>query len=123
LRRPTDPPALLVGAYDDARIPMRARPELARVYEQLRDADSAIAVYERYLTSHPIARTRTDAFELGNVLEHLARLHVERGNGTRAAELYLRLADQWRAADPPLLARAAAARQSAASLRPTAGPY
>ena len=117
LRRAADAPAFRVGRFEDPLLSMSDHPELARVYERLGDADSAIAVYEGYLASHPLARVRSDAFELFDVLERLSRLHEERGNRKRAAELSLRIAEQWRDADPSLQSRVVTARQRASSLK------
>ena len=71
-----------------------ARPELARAYDRLGQADSAIAVYERYLDTRILYRSEMDAFHLAHTLHRLSVLHAQRGNRDRAAHYRSRL-DAW----------------------------
>ena len=98
----------------DERIPLSDHPSLARVYDALGSADSAIAVYERYDRARSLSRTTLDAFELGHAFERLGALHDKRGDRAQAAVYYARLADLWRDADAPLQRRAASAAQRVA---------
>jgi DNA-binding SARP family transcriptional activator len=95
--------------FEDPLLPLDNRPELARAFAQAGRADSAIAVYERYLGSRALFRAELDAFELGPAYERLAMLYEERGELARAAEYHRKLARLWRSADGPLQHRATAA--------------
>ena len=70
-----------------------------RIYLAVGAQDSAIAAGERFLVSVDPERARDDAWTLAFVRRQLGDLYRERGNRTRAAELYQALLDQWRAAD------------------------
>jgi DNA-binding SARP family transcriptional activator/TolB-like protein len=118
LRQATRVPALRVGLFDEPSIRTSDHPELARVYEALGEADSAIAVYERYLGVRSLNRMATDAFELARALQRLGILYEWRGDRARAAAHFRRAAELWRTADAPLQARAEAARRRAAALNP-----
>jgi tetratricopeptide (TPR) repeat protein len=109
---------LRVGMFEEPFIPLGDHPELARVHRQLGQADSAIAIYERYLTVRSLTRLTADAFERGPVLEALGVLYDERGDRARAAAYYRRFAELWRDADPSLQPRVEAARRRAVALAP-----
>jgi len=100
LQQASQTPALHVGLYDDPGIPPTAEPLRARLYDRLGAADSAIAVYERYLAVPSLGRSATDALELGPTLARLAKLYEQRGDTARAAAYDDRLALLWRTADP-----------------------
>jgi tetratricopeptide (TPR) repeat protein len=102
--------------FEDPLLPLDARPELARAFEHVGQADSAIAVYERYLDARALFRAEIDAFELAITYEHLAALYEQRGDRVRAAELHRSLARLWHSADPPLRHRADAALRRAAAI-------
>jgi tetratricopeptide (TPR) repeat protein len=89
---------------------------MARLYDALGSADSAIAAYERYLAVHSLGRGATDAFELPIALERLGALYENRGDRDRAAAQYRRLAALWRDADLVVQPRVTAARRRAAAL-------
>ena len=87
---------------------------VADAYYQAGQADSAIALYERWLTT-PGYRASWDAYWLPQTLRRLGELHEARGDRTKAREYYLRFADLWKNADiefQPMVreARAKAAR-------------
>jgi DNA-binding SARP family transcriptional activator/TolB-like protein len=111
-------PALRVGLFDDPSIRTVDHPELARVYDELGAPDSAIAVYERYLTVRSLRRMATDAVELGPAVERLGALYEKRGDRARAAAHYARLAALWRDADAGLRPRVEAAGRRAANPPP-----
>jgi tetratricopeptide (TPR) repeat protein len=98
---------------DEAFIGTSDHPELARVYQELGQADSAIAVYERYLGVRSLTRLSLDAIELGGALEQLAALYEMRGDRTKAAAQSHRLAELWRHADAAVQPRVEAARRRA----------
>jgi tetratricopeptide (TPR) repeat protein len=102
--------------FEDPLLPLDARPELARAFEHLGQADSAIAVYERYLDARALFRAEIDAFELAITYERLAALYEQRGDRVRAAGFHRALARLWHSADAPLRHRADAARRRAAAL-------
>jgi tRNA A-37 threonylcarbamoyl transferase component Bud32/tetratricopeptide (TPR) repeat protein len=79
---------------DDVLFAPHERPELARVYDQLAQRDSAIAVYERYLHARVLRRSEMDAFHLAHTLQRLAVLHAQRNDAARAAHYRARL-DAW----------------------------
>jgi DNA-binding SARP family transcriptional activator/TolB-like protein/thioredoxin-like negative regulator of GroEL len=106
-------PQLRAGVFNESFIRSLDRPELARTYDALGAADSAIAVYERYVSARSLDRTTTDAFALGSALERLGALYQAQGDRARAAERFRRLALLWRNADDPLRQRAAVATQRA----------
>ncbi len=122
--------ALAGGRYSDAVLELRqavegeqcticALPELARAYDLGGAEDSAVAVYERYLRTPWIGRMEIDAIHLPRVLERLGELYDKRDDPERAAAMYRRMAALWRAADPELQPRAAAAGRRLAALTVT----
>lgn len=117
LRQATRISPVQLGLLDDLFLRTRDHPELARLYDELGAADSAIAVYERYLGVRSLTRTTVDAFELGNALERLAGLHRQRGDHAQAALYDRRLVQLWGGADPELRPRVDAARHRLARMR------
>jgi tetratricopeptide (TPR) repeat protein len=88
-----------------------ALPGLARAYDLAENADSALAVYERYVTTPSFWRLLDlDRFALGPMLERLAELYNERGDPDNAATYYARFVELWREADPELQPRVQAAQ-------------
>jgi serine/threonine protein kinase/tetratricopeptide (TPR) repeat protein len=86
-------------------------PGLARAYDRAGRTDSALAVYERYVTTPSFWRLfDLDRFALGPALERLAQLHDERGDPDSAANYYARFVELWSEADPDLQPRVQAAR-------------
>ena len=84
--------------------------ELGTVYERIGQADSAVAVYERYLASKNLFRVVTDGARLGQTLLALGDLYREQGRYRDAARVYSRFVDLWDAADPELQARVSEVR-------------
>jgi tetratricopeptide (TPR) repeat protein/tRNA A-37 threonylcarbamoyl transferase component Bud32 len=87
---------------------------VADAYDQGGQADSAIALYERWLAT-PGFRVFWDGYWLPQTLRRLGELHEARGDRARAREYYVRFADLWKNADlefQPMVreARAKAAR-------------
>src|SRR6266852_28760 len=62
LRQAALAPALRVGLFDEPSVPMAGYPELPRLYEALGMRDSAIVVYERYLSVRSVSRMGIVAF-------------------------------------------------------------
>ena len=117
LRQAARSAPLRVGMFADAFVSVTDYPDLARAYDRLGLADSAIAVYERYLTARSLDRTVLDAFELAPALQRLAQLYEARGDLQRAAAALLRFAEQWRAADAGLRPRVRQAEHRAIVLK------
>jgi tetratricopeptide (TPR) repeat protein len=99
-----------------AHIEPDAWPELARAWTGLGRPDSAVALYERYLTSSlPRARS-LDHLYLADVLEGLAEAHAFQGSRSRAAACYRWFAELWTNADEPLQPRVHEVRYRASRL-------
>ncbi|MGE5231269.1 MAG: protein kinase domain-containing protein [Deltaproteobacteria bacterium] len=76
--------------------------DLGRAYDNAGQADSAIAVYERYTGKPYVYRMFPDAIWLGRTYYRLAELYEERGERAKAAENYTKLVQLWQGADPEL---------------------
>ena len=96
-------------------------PHTARAYDAAGNADSAIAVYERYLRTPSAWRgsVEADQFYLAGVLERLGELYEARGERQQAAAVYTRFIALWTGADRELQPRVAEARRRLARLRNT----
>jgi eukaryotic-like serine/threonine-protein kinase len=90
--------------------PLPALAHLGSLYDRLGQPDSAIAHYQRYLTTPSRLRYNSDPAWRGRVLERLASLHEDRGDRQDAARYHAMLVDLWADADPPLRSRADYAR-------------
>ena len=113
--------ALAEGDHDEAIEAFRrsdagycrlcALPGLARAYDAAGQADSALAVYERYVElPGPFRLWTGDAIYRGMVLERLGQLYEERGDLDRAAEYYAMFVELWAEADAELQPRVRVAR-------------
>jgi tetratricopeptide (TPR) repeat protein len=92
-------------SFDNLLFTIDQRPELALVYERLGQPDSAIAIYERYLSARVLYRAEMDAFYLASALKRLGSLYEQQNQPALAARSYDRLTELWRHADPDLKAR------------------
>ncbi len=95
-----------------------ALPLLGRAYDLAGEPDSALAVYERYVTKPEAGRTLldeigfpNDVFWLPMTFERLGALYKERGEPEKAINYYGRFVGLWRDADPELQPRVEAARR------------
>ncbi|HEX6104235.1 MAG TPA: tetratricopeptide repeat protein, partial [Gemmatimonadales bacterium] len=86
-------------------------PELGMAFDRSGNADSALAVYERYLGSTHNFRIYVDAGSLGPILRRVGELYEARGDRARAAQAYQRFVALWREADPVLQPQVAEARR------------
>jgi tetratricopeptide (TPR) repeat protein len=77
-------------------------PDLARAFDRAGQSDSAIAVYERYLTTPTLFRVYFDSYDLAPSYKRLGELHEERGERDKAVEYYGRFVELWSEADPEL---------------------
>ncbi len=92
-------------------------PDLARAYDLAGNADSAIAVYERYLSTRQLARYWTDVDYLAGSLKRLGELYEQRGEKQKALASYRRFVELWRDADPELQPLVSDARRRIERLR------
>ena len=81
-----------------------AYPWLARAYDRMGEADSALALYERFVDT-PSAAAGYDAGHLAQAYVRVGQLYEQRGDRERAIDYYQRFVDLWRNADPELQPR------------------
>jgi tetratricopeptide (TPR) repeat protein len=98
-----------VGGSD--RCTICALPNLGRAYEATGEADSAIAVYERYVRTPMLDRLMPDAIWLAHSYLRLGELYEEKGDRSRAAEYYGKLVRLLSHADPELRGRVTEAKR------------
>ena len=124
--------ALAERRYDDAiaeyrradeangDCPVCALPSLAKAFDQAERPDSAIAVYERYVTTPWFSQEGQDRlvsdWELPRIYERLGEMYEQRGGAVQAIYYYGRLVDLWEDADPELQPRVEAARRAMEAL-------
>jgi tetratricopeptide (TPR) repeat protein len=107
--------AMAEGRYQDAvsqyrggsrsmACPICALYELGSAYRRAGQADSAVAAYQRYLTTPWLSRLGNDTHYLARVLHELGELEEQRGNRQLALEYYGRFVELWKDADPDLQA-------------------
>ena len=82
--------------------------DLAIAYDLAGQADSAVAVYERYLTTPRIGIPPPHRW--GPFMERLAQLYDDRGELEKAAEYYEKFVSLWADADDELQPRVRVAR-------------
>ena len=75
---------------------------LGRAYERAGEPDSAIAVYERAVSTPGLARMFDEAFTLGATYRSLGELYEQRGQADKARDYYGRFVDLWKGADQEL---------------------
>jgi hypothetical protein len=84
--------------------PICSLPDLARAFAASGQRDSAIAVYQRYLSTPWLWRYEPDAIELGWAMKRLVELYEEKGDTKNANAVRAKLIGLWRSADPELQA-------------------
>ena len=75
---------------------------LARAYERAGQRDSAVAVYERAVTTPGYFRAFEESATLGPTYRRLGELYEERGDTSRARDYYGRFVELWKDADAEL---------------------
>lgn len=82
---------------------------IAFTYDLAQNADSAIAIFTRYVdgVERPLG---ADANFLAHALRRLADLHDARGEAQKALSYYARLVELWKDADPDLQSHVQKAR-------------
>lgn len=119
--------ALATGRLDEALAAFRRVRELedcpqcglvdiGRVHDAAGRPDSAIAAWEEYLRTPTPYRVFSDGQSRAFVLEGLARLYEEAGEGAKARATWTEFAELWRDADPELQPRVEAARRRVQAL-------
>jgi tRNA A-37 threonylcarbamoyl transferase component Bud32/tetratricopeptide (TPR) repeat protein len=97
---------------------------LGRAFDAAGRADSAAAMFERYLSTPFWARGSVDLdpVRVPAIRERLGQLYENLGKPDKAAENYRTFIELWKNADPELQPRVAAARQRLAKLAPVEKP-
>jgi tetratricopeptide (TPR) repeat protein len=118
--------SLAEGDYAKAQAELRAAtrtgciacplPPLARSYDLGGNADSAIAVYERYIGLGALDRVESDSDYLAAVHKRLGELYEARGQRDKALQHYRAFIELWKDADAELQPRVTDARQRLAAL-------
>jgi len=75
---------------------------LGRAYERAGQPDSALAVYERAVTTPGYLRAFEEQATLGPTYRRLGELYEERGDTARARDYYGRFVELWKDADAEL---------------------
>ena len=104
-----------------------ALPRLARAYDLAGEADSARAVFTRYLETPDAARLSLagrrirgpDADYLAGTYKRLGELWEAKGDKDKAASYYTKFVDLWKTADPELQPKVAEVRKRLARLSDT----
>jgi uncharacterized protein HemY len=91
-------------------------PMLARAYDLDAKPDSAITIYERYLSTPELERTGVDATFLPAVHKRLGELYEAKGQRDKALAHYRTFLDLWKDADPELQPKVTDAKQRVAAL-------
>ncbi|MFL5577829.1 MAG: protein kinase domain-containing protein [Gemmatimonadaceae bacterium] len=94
---------------------------IAYAYDRAGDADSAIAVFERYLSLPSPSRLYLDPAFLAPIHKRLGELYEARGDDESAARHYDRFVDLWSRADPELRPQVEEVRRRLTELRPLEG--
>ena len=97
---------------------------LARAFDAANQPDSAIAQYEKYLSTPSRLRyiEALDATLLPATYERLGQLYEAKGDAAKAAEHYKAFIELWKNADPELQPRVTAAREHLKKLTPVEKP-
>ena len=75
---------------------------MGTAYRLANEPDSAIAVFERYVSTPRAGGLMQDVVWLPSVYVHLGELYEERGDRERAVDYYNRLVELWHDAEPEL---------------------
>ena len=112
--------ALAEGRYADAVAEFQAyvptprgclpcgQAALAQAFDRLGNSDSAIAVYQRYVTTPSVDRLTDqelfagDATQLAPACKRLGELYEQRGDRAKARKYYSQFVDLWQDSDPEL---------------------
>jgi tetratricopeptide (TPR) repeat protein len=92
-------------------------PLLGRAYEAADQPDSAIAIYERFLSTGDPDRIFPDGIWRATVLHRLGDLHARQGDTLRATERFAQFVQLWEHADSELQPRVQNTRHRLVQLR------
>lgn len=98
-------------------------PLLGRAYEAAGQPDSALAVYERFLSTGDPDRIFPDGIWRAKVLARLGDLHARRGDRTRAAARFAQFVTLWKDSDPELKPQVDDVRRRIVELRASVGDH
>ncbi|HEV2751294.1 MAG TPA: tetratricopeptide repeat protein, partial [Gemmatimonadales bacterium] len=88
--------------HDEDNCPVCGLFELAHAYERAGQLDSALAVYERSITTNGLSLLEDQATTLAPTYRRMGELYEERGQLAKARDYYGRFVDLWKNADPEL---------------------
>jgi tetratricopeptide (TPR) repeat protein len=103
-------------AADANDCPVCRAPMLAKSYDLEGKPDSAIAVFERYLSTPFLDRQSADMYFLPGVHKRLGELYEAKGDREKALRHYRIFIDLWKDADPQLQPKVQDARMRIAAL-------
>jgi serine/threonine protein kinase len=81
---------------------LQTDPGSTHIGDALGNADSTIAIFERYIAATEPDRSFQDRHYLAGALKRLGELYEARGDRERAASRYARFVELWKDADPEL---------------------
>jgi tetratricopeptide (TPR) repeat protein len=96
-------------------------PDLARAYDLAGNADSATAIYDRYVNFVGFNRLASDQMYLGPSLKRLGELYEAKGDRDNAIKYYSQFVELWKAADPELQPQVQSVRDKLRKLTPVEG--
>jgi len=94
-------------------------PRLASAYDLAGVADSAIALFARYVDSPNLDRVNDDGWYLAGSHKRLGELYEAKGDRQQAASHYAKFVELWKNADPELQPQVAEVRKRLARLSDT----
>jgi tetratricopeptide (TPR) repeat protein len=94
---------------------------IARAYDQLGNADSAIAVFSRFIDTPAPGRVYMDGDYLAGAYKRLGELYEAKGDRQHALTNYMKFVDLWSKADPELQPKVAEVRAKIARLSKVEG--
>lgn len=106
-------------AADEGQCAVCALPELARAYDLAGNADSALAIFARYVESpsDPQQQLFTDNTQLAGARNRLGQLYDAKGDREKAMSHFAQFVELWRNADPELQPLVRQARERLAVLQ------
>ncbi len=110
--RPEEAIRHFIRARENTYVPIALLPELGRAYELVGRPDSALAVYELYVTQPFLSRISTDARSLGTIYSRLASLYEMNRDAEKARIYHAKLIELWGDADSELQPGVEAARRA-----------
>ena len=96
-------------------------PLIGQSYDLLGNADSTIAVFNRYLETPAPDRGFTDGMFMPGIHKRLGELYEAKGDRQQALTHYMKFADLWKSADPELQPKVAEVRAKIARLSKAEG--